>query len=149
MTGSYNNAALFFGFFNNTLNLSERFYVPGYLQSLKDIDSYPIYPDFSNFAINTITQNNSLYSCEVTISLIIVKSLAGKLLAGAGDTNGITVYNLSEITPKTGNGITCVRMPFTFTQTVLRGQYLLLKTEGNIIVSNVTTQVNLLPLNVT
>jgi hypothetical protein len=48
--------------------------------------------DFSDFTINTITQNNSSYSCEVTISLIIVKSLAGKLLAGAGDTDATTRY---------------------------------------------------------
>jgi hypothetical protein len=150
LTGSSNTSSLFFGILNNTLRLSERFYVSGYLQNSQEINSYPIYPDFSDFTINTITQNNSSYSCEVTVSLIIVKSLAGKLLAGAGDTDGTTgVENLSEITPKTGNGITCVRMPFTFTQTVLRGQYLLLKTEGDIIVSNVTTQVNLLPLNVT
>ncbi len=150
VTGSSTASCLFFGLLNNSLSLSERFYVSGYLQNSQEVNSYPVYPDFSDFTINTITQNNSSYSCEVTISLIIVKSLAGKLLAGAGNTDANTgVENLSEITPNTGNGITCVRMPFTFTQTVLRGQYLLLKTEGDIIVSNVTTQVNLLPLNVT
>ena len=148
--GLSNNNAIFLGAISDTLALSQPFFQDEYVYNNNNINPFPYRPDFSNFSINTLTQNNSMFSCVVNISFMITQSLGGKIFIGSGNINNSgSLNNLSEITPATGNGIYCVNLPWTVSQTVLKAEYLLLSTEGDIIIDNVTTQVSVLPLNIT